>query len=111
MVFEVARPQALVERWGGRALLPPEGTRPQPHFQRGEPSTSTSELRVRPATGRSGTAMVRYVGPLAAGGARVGTIARAIAILRRRSTGAPRRISRPLRRPSVIWPSSARTKV
>ena len=35
---------------------------------------------------------------------------RAIAIFSRRSTGAPSRISRPPRRPSVICPSSARTK-
>src|SRR5690349_4098830 len=44
----VARPQASVERWGDRALLPPEGTRPQLRCQRGQPSTSTSGLRVAP---------------------------------------------------------------
>src|SRR5436305_6935154 len=46
MRFGVARPQALVERWGSRALPPPEGTCPVPRCQRAQPSTSTSELRV-----------------------------------------------------------------
>src|SRR5512132_3765369 len=48
MGLGVARPQALVERWGCRALPPPEGTRTQPRCQRGQPSTSTCGLRVAP---------------------------------------------------------------
>src|SRR4051794_20543064 len=46
MVFGVARSQASVERWGRRALPPPEGTRAQSYCQCGQPSTSTFGLRV-----------------------------------------------------------------
>src|SRR5436190_23432253 len=61
MGLGIARPQAVVERWGGRALPPHEGTRTLPHCQRGEPSTSTSELRVTPRnrTLRDGDVEVR----------------------------------------------------
>src|SRR5689334_17676554 len=46
MALRIARPQALVERWGCRALPSDEGTCPPPRCQRGQPSTSTSDLRV-----------------------------------------------------------------
>src|SRR5438477_683161 len=61
MGFGAARPQAVVERWGCRAVPPHEGTRPLPHCQRGKPSTSTSGLRVtaRNRTLRDGDVEVR----------------------------------------------------
>src|SRR5689334_23574623 len=61
MGLGMARPQAVVERWGCRAVPPHEGTRPLPHCQRGQPSTSTSDLRVTPRnrTLRDGDVEVR----------------------------------------------------
>src|SRR6476661_2936396 len=58
MCVGVPRPQALVERWGCRALPATEGTCPRSRCQRGQPSPSTSGLRVAAGDGSLGSGNV-----------------------------------------------------